>query len=137
MGSDKFARSRSRNAVGASRPAADNWQISLAIADDLGHGEAARSAAIKLSPNHLYEDAASSCSLTFGPCSRRSEKIALRAQFSSKRYCLDDGIWGEWRGPNDDRLPRKFSQSELARLLRRFSSVENDPAGTPTARRPE
>ena len=37
--------------------AADNWRILLAIADDLGHGEAARSAAIKLSPNHLYEDA--------------------------------------------------------------------------------
>jgi hypothetical protein len=37
--------------------APDNWRVLLAIADDLGHGDAARSAAIKLSSNCLYEDA--------------------------------------------------------------------------------
>ena len=31
--------------------AADNWRILLAIADDLGHGEAARSAAVALCAN--------------------------------------------------------------------------------------
>ena len=37
--------------------APDNWRVLLAIADDLGHGDAARSVAIKLSSNCLYEDA--------------------------------------------------------------------------------
>jgi hypothetical protein len=31
-----------------------------------------------------------------------------------------DGFWGEWRGPNDERPPRKLTQGELARLLRPF-----------------
>ena len=33
---------------------------------------------------------------------------------------LDEGQWGEWRGPNDDRPPRKLTQGELSRLLRPF-----------------
>ena len=36
--------------------AADNWRVLLAIADDLGHGEAARAAAVALSVNRLDED---------------------------------------------------------------------------------
>jgi hypothetical protein len=33
---------------------------------------------------------------------------------------LDEGLWTEWRGPNDDRPSRKLTQSELSRLLRPF-----------------
>src|SRR5262249_1262563 len=33
---------------------------------------------------------------------------------------LDDGMWADWRGPNDNRPTRKLNQSELARLLRPF-----------------
>src|SRR5262249_17915706 len=33
---------------------------------------------------------------------------------------LDDGLWNEWHGPNDDRPPRKLTQGELSRLLRPF-----------------
>jgi hypothetical protein len=32
---------------------------------------------------------------------------------------LDD-VWSEWRGPNDDRPPRRLTQGELSRLLRPF-----------------
>jgi Protein of unknown function (DUF3631) len=35
---------------------ADNWRVLLSIADDLGHGEAARSAAVTLSANRPDED---------------------------------------------------------------------------------
>jgi hypothetical protein len=31
---------------------------------------------------------------------------------------LGDGLWNEWRGPKDDRPPRKLTQGELSRLLR-------------------
>jgi hypothetical protein len=33
---------------------------------------------------------------------------------------LDDGFWSEWRGPKEDRSPKKLSQPELAALLRNF-----------------
>ena len=33
---------------------------------------------------------------------------------------LDHGPYSEWRGPNDDRPPRKLTQGELSRLLRPF-----------------
>jgi Protein of unknown function (DUF3631) len=33
---------------------------------------------------------------------------------------LDEGFWADWRGPNDDRPPRKLNQSDLSRLLRPF-----------------
>ena len=33
---------------------------------------------------------------------------------------LDDGLWNEWRGPNDDRPQRNLTQGELSRLLRPF-----------------
>ena len=92
-----------------------------AIADDLGHGEAARSAAIKLSSNCLYEDAGvmllSDIRSVFQVLGK--DRIAS-AVLVEALLGLDDGIWGEWRGPNDDRLPRKLNESELARLLRPF-----------------
>lgn len=33
---------------------------------------------------------------------------------------LDDGLWNEWRGPNDDRPPRKLTLGELSRLPHPF-----------------
>jgi hypothetical protein len=33
---------------------------------------------------------------------------------------LDEGRWGEWRGPNDGRPPCKLTQPQLAQLLRPF-----------------
>jgi hypothetical protein len=33
---------------------------------------------------------------------------------------LDDGPWHDWRGPNDDRAPRKLTQGALSQLLRPF-----------------
>jgi hypothetical protein len=33
---------------------------------------------------------------------------------------LDDGAWNEWRGPRDDRQPRKLTRGELSRLLSPF-----------------
>jgi hypothetical protein len=33
---------------------------------------------------------------------------------------LEDNFWNEWRGPHDDRPPRKLTQGELSRLLRPF-----------------
>jgi hypothetical protein len=102
------------------RPA-DNWRVLLAIADDLGHGEEARAAAITLSANRPDEDPGVVLLVDIRTVflTRGVDRIASMALVEAL-LGLDDGAWGEWRGANDDRQPRKLTQSELARLLRPF-----------------
>jgi len=66
--------------------AADNWRVLLAIADNLGHGEAARCAATKLSSNRLDEDPGVVLLAIFETYSRRGEWTASPAQ-PSLRLC--------------------------------------------------
>jgi hypothetical protein len=101
--------------------AADNWRVLLAIADDLGRGEEARAAAIALSSNRPDEDPAVVLLADIWAIflARGIDRIASAAMVEAL-LALDDGIWNEWRGPRDDRPPRKLTQSELARLLRPF-----------------
>jgi len=101
--------------------AADNWRVLLAIADNLGHGEAARCAATKLASNRLDEDPGV---VLLGDIRNlfqawRVDRIAS-ATLVEALLALDDSFWNEWRGPNDDRPPRKLTQGELARMLRPF-----------------
>jgi hypothetical protein len=101
--------------------AADNWRILFAIADDFGYGEAARAAAVSLVANRPDED--------IGVIALTDVRSVFLAQGTDRitsevligvLLALDDGLWGDWRGPNDDRPPRKLNQSDLAQLLRPF-----------------
>ena len=101
--------------------AADNWRVLLAIADDLGHGEEARAAAIALCADRPDEDPGvvfltdvRTVFLTKG-VDRISSADLVEALLG-----LDDGVWADWCGPNDDRPPRKLNQPGLARMLRPF-----------------
>jgi hypothetical protein len=101
--------------------AGDNWRVLLSIADDLGHGEDARAAAIALCANRPDEDPGvvlltdiRTVFLGLG-----TDRVASAALVGALLE-LDDAMWADWRGPHDDRPPRKLSQSELARLLRPF-----------------
>jgi len=102
--------------------AADNWRVLLAIADSLGHGEAARVAAIALSANRPDEDAGVVLLTDIRSIFERlqTERVPS-ATLIEALLTLDDGMWADWRGPNDDRPARKLNQPELARLLRPFS----------------
>jgi hypothetical protein len=101
--------------------AADNWRVLLSIADDLGHGEAARSAAVTLSANRPDEDPGvvllADIRAVFQ--ARGVDRIASSALVEALRG-LDDGLWHEWRGPNDDRSPHNLTRGELSQLLRPF-----------------
>jgi Protein of unknown function (DUF3631) len=101
--------------------AADNWRGLLSIADDFGYGEDARSAAVTLSANRPDEDPGvtllSDIRTVFQ--ARRADRIASSALVEAL-LGLDDGLWNEWCGRNDDLQPRKLTQAELARLLRPF-----------------
>lgn len=101
--------------------AADNWRVLFAIADDLGHGEEARSAAIELCANRPDEDLAvvllGDIQTVF--LARGTDRVASAALVEGLLK-LDDGLWHDWRGPRDDRPPHKLTQSELAAMLRPF-----------------
>jgi Protein of unknown function (DUF3631) len=101
--------------------AADNWRVLLAIADDLGHGEEARAAAVALYSNRPDEDPGVALLTDIRTVFwvRGIDRIAS-ADLVKALIELDDGLWADWRGPQDDRPPRKLTQSELARLLRAF-----------------
>lgn len=101
--------------------AADNWRPLLAIADDLGHGVAARAAAITLNSGRLDEDPGA---VLLGDIRSVFDTLGVdrltSAALIEALLGLEDSLWHEWRGPRDDRPARKLSQSELSRLLRPF-----------------
>jgi hypothetical protein len=101
--------------------AADNWRPLLSVADSFGYGEAARAAAEALSADRpdedpgvvLLTDIRTVFQVNGGDRMASSALVEALVQ-------LDDGMWHEWRGPHDDRYPRKLSQPELSNLLRPF-----------------
>jgi hypothetical protein len=105
---------------------ADNWRPLLAIADDLGMGKEARDAAIALSANRPDEDVGVTLLKDLRkifdtlPLSRWGQDRAPGAYLVEALLSLEDGLWAEWRGINDDRPPRKLTQSQLAQVLRLF-----------------
>jgi hypothetical protein len=101
--------------------AADNWRVLLAIADALSHSDDARNAATALCSNQPDEDVGvllladiQIVFVTHG-VDRLSSAVLVEALLG-----LEHAFWHEWRGPNDDRQPRKFTQGDLARMLRPF-----------------
>ena len=91
-----------------------------AIADALGHGEAARTALLKLYSNRPDEDPGVPLLADIGKCFWREESIASTRSWSRQCLIWRIAAWAEWRGVNDDRSPHKLTQSELARLLQPF-----------------
>jgi hypothetical protein len=102
------------------RPA-DNWRVLLAIADDLGHGEEARAAAVALSSGRLDEDPGVILLTDIRDmfAALGTDRVPS-ATLVGRLHDIEDGLWHDWRGPNDDRPPHKLTQGELARLLRAF-----------------
>jgi hypothetical protein len=101
--------------------AADNWRVLLGIADDLGHGDDARSAAMALCADRPDEDPGvvllTDIRMVF--MTRGLDRIASSTLVEALLE-MEDGLWHEWRGAGDDRPLRKLTQGELARLLRTF-----------------
>jgi hypothetical protein len=103
--------------------AADNWRPLISIADSLGSacGSAAREAAIAFARAHHDEDAGvillSDIQRVFNEAAadRMASEPLVKALLD-----LEESEWSDYRGPRDDRAPRKLTQGELARLLRPF-----------------
>jgi Protein of unknown function (DUF3631) len=107
--------------AGLRNRAADNWRVLLAIADDLGHGDAARAAAIKLSANRVYiEPAVALLADILEVFQQKGIDRLTSKELVAALLALNDGDWNEWRGPKEDRQPHRLTQSELAAMLRPF-----------------
>ncbi len=101
--------------------AGDNWRVLLAIADHLGHAEAARSAAVNLSSNRIYtEPGIALLADILMAFEQQSVDRLTSAALVSALLRLGDGDWNEWRGIKEDRPPHKLTSSELAAMLRPF-----------------
>jgi Protein of unknown function (DUF3631) len=100
----------------------DCWRVLLAIADDLGHGDDARQAAINLSANRQLSDDPAVVVLrdiysVFAKIKRdRITSISLVPTLCA----IDNRPWNVWRGPNDDRQPHELTERDLAELLSPF-----------------
>jgi hypothetical protein len=107
--------------AGLRNRAADNWRVLLAIADDLGHGDEARSAAIALSANRLYTEPGIALLADILEVFQQKGVDRLTSkELVAALLALNDGDWNEWRGPKEDRQPHRLTQSELAAMLRPF-----------------
>jgi hypothetical protein len=102
---------------------ADNWRSLIAVADTFGPHWAmrARDAAINFARSHHEEDVTVMLLRDIRDifCGRAIDRITS-ADLVAALHDLEDGVWQEYRGPNDNQQPRKLSQAELAGLLRRF-----------------
>jgi hypothetical protein len=100
---------------------ADNWRVLLAIADDLGHGEQARVAAIALTTGRHDEPVSVTLLRHIRDVfdSHDIDRCASK-QLVAELLALPDGAYNEWRGPRDDRPPRKLTMSALAEALAPF-----------------
>ena len=100
---------------------ADNWRVLLSIADDLGHGEAARTAALALSSRRSDEDIGVVLLSDIKSIFEASGADRIKsATLVESLVAFEDGQWADWRGVRDDRQPHKLTQSELAAMLREF-----------------
>jgi Protein of unknown function (DUF3631) len=103
---------------------ADNWRPLIAIADSFSDawGLKARAAAVSFAGVQGEEDTAivllSDIREVFNKTGAdRMAGVNLVAELVN----LDDGApWSEYRGENGDQVPRRLTQGEMVRLLRRF-----------------
>jgi hypothetical protein len=102
--------------------AADNWRVLLSIADNLGHGTEAREAAIALNADRMDEDPGIVLLTDIRTVFDALNVDRISSAALTEELIALDSLWDDWRGPNDDRPPRKLTQSELARLLRLFGT---------------
>jgi hypothetical protein len=102
--------------------AADNWRVLIAIADNLGYGEAARATAIALGGVDRSDEDPAVVLLrdirtvfeTLGV-----DRISVDALVAALIE-LDNSWWAEWTGRRDDRPPHKLTRGEMLQLLRPF-----------------
>jgi hypothetical protein len=101
---------------------ADNWRAMIAIADDLGYGEAARAAAVALSSDRQYENQhitlLSDIRTVFDAFGQ--DRLRTKSELLPALAALPDSLWADWTGLDSTGAPRMFTEGDLGRLLRPF-----------------
>jgi Protein of unknown function (DUF3631) len=102
---------------------ADNWRPLVAIADSFGPywGGVARETAVTFA--HAYHDEDVGVVLLSDLrdiFNRTSADRMTSIDLIATLLDIEESGWSEYRGARDDQAPRKFTQGEMARLLRPF-----------------
>jgi putative DNA primase/helicase len=95
----------------------DNWRVLFSIADDLGHGEEARAAALELFARRTDEDAGVVLLNDVWTIFQRLGVDRITSGELIRELLALNELWSDWC---DDRPGRKLNQAFLARLLRPF-----------------
>jgi hypothetical protein len=109
--------------AGLRNRAADNWRVLISIADanGLAWGKAAREAAVALSKNQDEDLSVILLTSIREIFNRRPTVDRLNnAVIVTDLNNLPDAPWSEWRGLLDDQTPRQLSQGQLAQVLSPF-----------------
>jgi len=99
----------------------DNCRPLLAIADALGHGAEARAALIELCAGRPNQDFGVQALIDIQTVwtALAADRIPVKA-LCGALVGLANGLWDDWRGPNDEGRPHELTSGELSRLLRPF-----------------
>ena len=102
---------------------ADNWRPLLAIADDLGYGEAARAAAVALGSDRQYENPHVTLLTDIRTVFDRygTDRLRTRTELIPAFAGLEDNLWSEWTGLEDAAAPHVVTTGDIGRLLRPFN----------------
>jgi Protein of unknown function (DUF3631) len=106
--------------------AVDIWRVLLSIADNLGHGEEARAAAIALNADRMDEDPLITLLTDIRDVRDAVGGDCIFSETLIERLlAIEDGLWCDWRGLNGDHQPHKFTQAELGHLLREYLGIRS------------
>jgi hypothetical protein len=101
---------------------ADNWRPLLAIADELGYGEAARAAAVALSSDRQYENPNVTLLTDIRTVFEMygTDRLCTKRELIPALAGLEDSLWDEWAGLDDTAAPHRLTEGDIGRLLRDF-----------------
>jgi hypothetical protein len=103
--------------------AADNWRPLLAIADDLGYGEAARAAAVAFGSDRQYENPNITLLIDIRTVFDlyRADRLSTKRELIPALVELEDSLWSEWTGLDGTAMPHTLTEGDIGRLLRPFA----------------
>jgi hypothetical protein len=106
----------------------DNWRVLIAIADSFGApwGKMAREAAVAFAAGSGDEDSLILLLYDIRTIFRAGNLDRIKSAVLIRELIdMEDGVglWGAWRGENDDQSPHEITQAEVASLLRRLDGL--------------
>jgi hypothetical protein len=98
---------------------ADKWRSLISIADDLGYGEKARAAAVKLCSDRQCENPYVTLLIDIKTVfdAYSTDRLNTRAELIPALIGLEGSLYNEWTGPNGTGKPHRLTPGDLGYML--------------------